>query len=303
MVDKLSSPGVRILRHVPPPPITRLSNATKYLTTFLPALRVTGAENRSRSRLIDVLAKKLPSVSRRFAASLSTNVLSRCLKKETTPRSRAASKQGIGRSADDGLLLLGATIVLGIIAWKGWNEAKSRYFAILSLSPQVQGDQDLSVLLANEAIKANRTQEAEAALRLSLFDRQARRTLLRGHTGPVYSGSFSPDGNWIVTAGRDNTALLRRASSQQPAVVLNHDLSVRSANFSADGRRILTACEDGSVRIWDGVIERAGEVAQRGTPIQLSAQRGVDCAHASSSRIQWGIQFRWLAGRNRLLGR
>ena len=239
VVDKLSSPGVRILRHVPPPPdnptLERYEISHDILARAARDWRRKQEQVETDRRAAEEAAERELEIRRELEHERALAVLEE--EKRRLDLERRRNKE-LGVLLTTVLVLLGATIVLGIIAWKGWNEAKSRYFAILSLSPQVQGDQDLSVLLANEAIKANRTQEAEAALRLSLFDRQAGRTLLRGHTGPVYSGSFSPDGNWIVTAGRDNTALLRRSSSPQPAVVLNHELSVRSANFSADGRRI-----------------------------------------------------------------
>jgi WD40 repeat protein len=272
VVDKLSSPGVRILRHVPPPPdnptLERYEISHDILARAARDWRRKEEKAESDRRAAEEAGERESEIRRELEHERALAVLEEEKRRFALERRR---NKELGVLLTSVLVLLGATITLGIIAYKGWNEARSRYFAILSLSPQVQADQDLSVLLANEAIKANRTTEAVSALRLSLFDHQARRTLFRGHTAPVYSGSFSPDGNWIVTAGRDNKALLRRSSGQQPAVVLNHESSVRSANFSADGRRILTACEDGSVMIWDGVIEKAAEIAQRGTPLQLSA--------------------------------
>ncbi len=272
VVEKLSSPGVRILRHVPPPPdnptLERYEISHDILARAARDWRRKQEKAEADRHAAEEAAEREAEIRRELEHKSALAVLEE--EKRRLALERRRNKE-LGVLLTTVLVLLAATIILGIIAWKGWNEAKSRYFAILSLSPQVQVDQDLSVLLADEAIKANRTQEAVAALRLSLFDRQTRRTLLRGHTAPVYSGAFSPDGNWIVTAGRDNTAILRKSSSQQPAVVLKHKSSVRSANFSADGRRILTASDDGAVRIWDDVIERAGEGAENGTPIELDA--------------------------------
>ena len=265
VVDRLSSPGFRILRQVPPPP--DMPSLERYEISH------------------DILARAARDWRRKQEQSESERrAVEEAAEKERQLRRELERDTAIERAALEGrrrkelfsllmvvLILLIATIVLAILAVRGRNEAKSRYYAILSLSPQVQAEQDLSVLLAYEGIKANPTLEAENALRLSLFDRQAKRTTIRGHTGPVYAGSFSPDGQWIITAGRDGTAILRRTSNQQPLAILRHQASVRSAAFSTDGGRIVTACEDGSARLWTGVVDRAKASAESGQQLLLDA--------------------------------
>jgi serine/threonine protein kinase len=66
---------------------------------------------------------------------------------------------------------------------------------------------------------------------------------LRGHTEPLWSASYSPDGKRIVTASSDRTAIVWDARSGQKLLTLQGDTgSVFSASFfSADGQRIVTA--------------------------------------------------------------
>lgn len=265
VVDRLSSPGFRILRQVPPPPdmlsLERYEISHDILARAARDWRRKQEQAESERRAVEEAADKERQLRRELErdTAIERAALERRRRKELFSLFVVV------------VVLLIATIVLAILAVRGRNQAKSRYFAILS--SQVQPDQDLSVLLANEAVKASDTSEAENALRASLFDRQAKRTSIRGHTGPVYSGSFSPDGQWIVTAGRDTYAILRRISSQQPVVLLKHAASVRSAAFSSDGNRIVTASEDGAARLWVGIIDRAKAASDAGQQLKLDAEK------------------------------
>lgn len=265
VVDRLSSPGFRILRQVPPPPdmlsLERYEISHDILARAARDWRRKQEQAESERRAVEEAADKERQLRRELErdTAIERAALERRRRKELFSLFVVV------------VVLLIATIVLAILAVRGRNQAKSRYFAILS--SQVQPDQDLSVLLADEAVKVSPTSEAENALRLALFDRQAKRTSIRGHTGPVYSGSFSPDGQWIVTSGRDSYAILRRISSPQPVALLKHASSVRSAAFSSDGNRIVTASEDGAARLWVGIIDRAKAASEAGQQLKLDAER------------------------------
>jgi WD40 repeat protein len=76
----------------------------------------------------------------------------------------------------------------------------------------------------------------------------------------VNSASFSRNGKWILTAGRDQTARIWDASSgHQVAVFSGHDGPVMGAEFSPDAKFVATASQDKTVRLWD--VATAQEIA------------------------------------------
>ena len=67
----------------------------------------------------------------------------------------------------------------------------------------------------------------------------------------VLSVAFSPDSQFLVTAGSDNNARVWEvATGRERRPPLSH-MDVTSADFSRDGRWIVTAGRDGSIRLWD----------------------------------------------------
>jgi WD40 repeat protein/tetratricopeptide (TPR) repeat protein len=76
---------------------------------------------------------------------------------------------------------------------------------------------------------------------------------LKGHQGWVYSASFSPDGQYLATAGEDGTTRLWQLSKQQPVEWEAHKLNDWSVvSFSPDGKSLATASlQDDIVQLWD----------------------------------------------------
>jgi WD40 repeat protein len=73
-----------------------------------------------------------------------------------------------------------------------------------------------------------------------------------GHTGPIRSVEFSPDGQRIASASEDET--VKVWDSATGAVLLSfeeHSGAVLRAAFSPDGRRIASCGGDHTVRLWD----------------------------------------------------
>jgi WD40 repeat protein len=103
------------------------------------------------------------------------------------------------------------------------------------------------------------------ALYAAYFDLYER-VILSGHTGPVTSAVFAPDGSRILTAAEDNTARLWDRDGKPLAILRGHTGPVTSAVFAPDGGRILTAAEDNTARLWDrdgkplAILEHTGPV-------------------------------------------
>ena len=71
------------------------------------------------------------------------------------------------------------------------------------------------------------------------------------HDEYVYMIRFSRDGQAMVTAAGDNTAVIWDWPEPKKRHVLKHDAAVYAAVFSPDGRQVATASGDGFVTLWD----------------------------------------------------
>jgi serine/threonine protein kinase len=90
---------------------------------------------------------------------------------------------------------------------------------------------------------------AGAALRIR--QPQGTFTELPGHRGEVLSVDFSPDGNLLVSGGRDGTVRLWRAEDGGELRCLEgHEGPVRAVQFSQDGRWVYSGGSDGILRRW-----------------------------------------------------
>jgi WD40 repeat protein len=84
---------------------------------------------------------------------------------------------------------------------------------------------------------------------------------LIGHTGEVKSLAVSPDGQSLISTGRDRTVRVWDvATGKERHCMQGHTDWVRRAVISPDGRRVLSASKDQTVRVWD--VETGKEVSR-----------------------------------------
>ncbi|HZR17440.1 MAG TPA: serine/threonine-protein kinase [Verrucomicrobiae bacterium] len=77
---------------------------------------------------------------------------------------------------------------------------------------------------------------------------------LRGHTEPIWSVAYSPDGQRVVTGSADRTAKVWDTATGKEVVSLTgHQDAITSVAYSTDGHRIITGSADETARVWDSV--------------------------------------------------
>jgi hypothetical protein len=179
----------------------------------------------------------------------------------------ARSQRRAGRLLSAVAMLLLA--MLGGVMWQSYDVARREILVYTSLAAKVLNDEqfDRALRYALQPYPARGSipwltpfsKELEGkiggAAQLTHLYR-----LLKGHTDGVLSAAFSPDGQRVVTASRDNTARLWDAKSgTEIAVLKGHTKSVPSAAFSPDGKHVVTASNDNTARLWDA--ESGTEIA------------------------------------------
>jgi WD40 repeat protein len=132
------------------------------------------------------------------------------------------------------------------------------------------------------------------------------RVTLDDHRAPVWFGSVSPDGRWLLTADEEGTMYVRDGASL--AVLHTMRLSgpahANGGWFSSDGRAIVTTSADGGIRVWhavSGQIVRTIDAVPEGK--LFDGARSVDGVLATSAlrsidiwRPELDVDYRVLAG-------
>jgi WD40 repeat protein len=83
---------------------------------------------------------------------------------------------------------------------------------------------------------------------------------LLGHTAPVRSVEFSPDGQWMVTASEDGTLRKWRTVDGANIGIWKHDTEVSIARVSPDGRWVVASDRNRGLTVRDS---RTGQVVAR----------------------------------------
>jgi WD40 repeat protein len=142
--------------------------------------------------------------------------------------------------------------------------ALSRQLAAQSAA-QLTTNPDLAALLAVHAYRISPTTEATAGLYAAAAPPVFRH--FTGHTGEVYGVAYSPDGQYMATAGSDATVRVWDLRTRKPRTLTGHTSSVTAVAFSPDGRYLASAGHDATVRVWDLATGRSRTLTGRSGPV------------------------------------
>ncbi|GGM89950.1 hypothetical protein GCM10010106_41790 [Thermopolyspora flexuosa] len=170
----------------------------------------------------------------------------------------AANRQARRRSLT--VLALAISLVLALtgtgIATKFALDAGEESARSLSrqLAAQSESIADTDIRLARQlattAWDIAQTEDARLSLIKSLLSPD--RVTLTGHTQPLSTAVFSPDGKLLATASNDNTARLWDTTTGKTiATLTGHTNHVTDIAFSPDGKLLATASHDNTARLWD----------------------------------------------------
>jgi WD40 repeat protein/DNA-binding SARP family transcriptional activator/energy-coupling factor transporter ATP-binding protein EcfA2 len=123
-----------------------------------------------------------------------------------------------------------------------------------------QRETDSALRLAQAALDKEVAPGAELMLADAAYAPGAIRRLL-GHSSPVHSVAFYPDGRRAVSASANGNLILSNLESgAQVTRLAGNAGAVYAVQISPDGRRLLSASADGSLILWDG---ESGEELRR----------------------------------------
>jgi WD40 repeat protein len=79
---------------------------------------------------------------------------------------------------------------------------------------------------------------------------------LKGHTGPISTVAFSPDGQRLATAGNERMVRMWDPATGRELWNVRHAQRVNNVSFSRSGQRLAGGSADGSVKIWSTATGR-----------------------------------------------
>ena len=125
-----------------------------------------------------------------------------------------------------------------------------------------------------------------------------------GHTAPVFSIAYSPDGHHVVSGSYDNTIRIWDADTGRPVGEPweGHTDGVMSVAYSPDGHHVVSGSSDNTIRIWDADTGRpVGQPWEGHTSTVCSVAYSPDGHHVVSGSSDNTIRI-WDADTGRPVG-
>ena len=114
---------------------------------------------------------------------------------------------------------------------------------------------------------------------------------LEGHTYPVASTSFSPDGSILASGSWDRTIKLWDVATHEAVATLEgHTDRVLSVTFSEDGTTLASASSDGAVKVWD-VARKENAASLQGDGIAVGSVTFSPDGILASGYIDGSVKF------------
>lgn len=93
-------------------------------------------------------------------------------------------------------------------------------------------------------------------------------TVQTGHSAPISDMLYTPDGNYIITAGEDNKIIIWDVfTSKQFAALLGHRSVVTSISLHPNGKMLLSTSKDSTIRLWNLETERTEQTLKLDEPL------------------------------------
>lgn len=141
----------------------------------------------------------------------------------------------------------------------------------LASNEAITRDRELAIILALEAVERRASQESRSAV-LRALGSGFRKISFDGHSRSVLTARWSPDGQSVVTTGREadgsSTAILWSADGTRRHTLKGHAGWVVDAMFHPAGKLVATASVDRSVKLWDVASGELAGIWQHDVAVQ-----------------------------------